>query len=52
MEDHNKDKRSVAVSMNGDFPEKYLSEIRYVFGLYSKAEGVDVGFIREEALVS
>ena len=38
----NPHKERVIVSLEGNFPEKYVDETRKVFDFYSKAEGVDV----------
>lgn len=45
LREHHTDKsRAISVEVQGKFPQKYLDEIKELFGLYSKAEGVKVGF--------
>ena len=45
LREHCTDKsRTVSVEVQGNFPRKYLEEIKQSFELYSKAEKVKVGF--------
>lgn len=42
LPEHNREKRPITVSTIGDFPQRYLDEIKTVFDLYARAEGVKV----------
>lgn len=46
-ENHTDKSRAIGVTLKGEFPQKYSDEIRQLFELYAKAEGVKVGFSRE-----
>ena len=48
LREHHTDRnRAINVALKGDFPQKYADEIRQLFELYAKAEGIKVGFSRE-----
>lgn len=46
-EHHTDNSRAISVTLQGDFPEKYVREIKTLFDLYAKAEGVRVSFSGE-----
>ena len=48
LREHHADKdRAIDVTLKGNFPQKYADEIKQLFELYAKAEGVKVGFSQE-----
>ncbi len=45
LREHHTDKnRAIDVTLKGNFPKKYSDEIKELFDLYAKAEGVKVGY--------
>ena len=45
LKEHHTDKnRAIGVILKGNFPKKYADEIKKLFDLYAKAEGVKVGY--------